>query len=92
MLKHTSLGALAVTGTIYDFPEAGDELPIHIHAHPGENHITIVARGCFRIEGHPDHAGRILTAGDVADWPLGVAHGFVALEPNSRLVNVRKSA
>ena len=91
MLKTTDLARLGVAGTIYDFPQAGDELPVHVHSSVDQNHITIVARGSVRVEGHPDHAGRILTAGDIADWPVGIAHGFVAMDDGARIVNIRKA-
>jgi quercetin dioxygenase-like cupin family protein len=76
-----------LTGTIYDFDEAGDELPRHVH---GEHdiHITIVARGSVKISG--DGWETVANTGAVLDWDVGVYHGFVALEPNTRLVNIVK--
>ena len=76
-----------LSGVIYDFPEVGDELELHEHGEE-DNHITVVARGSFRLLG--EYGNRILKAGAVVDWPVGKRHGFVALEPNSRLVNVIK--
>ena len=75
-------------GTIYDFPEIGDVLPMHWHTE--ENmHISIIAKGSFRT--HGDGEERTLVSGNVVDWPANYAHEFVALEAGSRLVNIRKS-
>lgn len=76
-----------INGTIYDFFEVGDILPMHNHTE--ENvHISIVARGSFRAYG--DGWYYTLSCGDVIDWPAHQAHEFVALEPGSRLVNIVK--
>jgi len=76
-----------LNGTIYDFPEVDDVLPMHSH---GEStvHITIVARGSFKVIG--DGWEMISKAGDVIDWKVDQAHELVALEPNSRFVNILK--
>jgi quercetin dioxygenase-like cupin family protein len=83
--KPFTLGKL--TGTIYDFPEAGDVLPMHTHTE-NDVHITVVARGAFLTRG----AGwqREVKAGDVLDWRPNDPHEFIAAEPNSRLVNIVK--
>lgn len=76
-----------VSGTIYDFASVGDELPRHIHDERN-NHITIIARGSFMA--HKDNWQREVKAGDVIDWPANEYHWFIALEDNSRLVNILK--
>lgn len=81
----TTLGKLKIT--IYDFSEPQDILPMHQHT-PDNNHITVVARGSFRAHGNSWE--RILKAGDVADWPDNDPHEFIALEANSRIVNIIK--
>jgi len=66
-------------------------------------HISIVARGSFRFlgrEGEFPHTilpnddkyeiDREVRVGTVLDWDAGKDHSFIALEPNSRLINVRK--
>lgn len=83
--KHTQLGKLFVI--IYDFPEIGDELPRHVHG-PEDVHISVLARGKLRAFG--DGWEQEVSAGAVLDWEPGIYHGFVALEPNSRLVNIVK--
>ena len=77
-----------LNGTRYDFPLAGDVLPMHMH---GENdtHISIVSKGSFKA--HGDGWELMLVAGNVVDWPAHQAHEFIALEPNSRLVNIVKA-
>jgi quercetin dioxygenase-like cupin family protein len=73
---------------VFDFPETDDTLPMHNH---GEDtiHITIVSRGSMRI--HGDGWEMIAKAGDIIDWEPGKRHEFVALEPNSRCVNIPKN-
>jgi quercetin dioxygenase-like cupin family protein len=76
-----------LNGTAYDFPVRGDVLPMHEHDEL-TNHITVVARGSFKA--HGSGWERILKAGDVADWRPHDPHEFVALEDNSRIVNIIK--
>jgi quercetin dioxygenase-like cupin family protein len=87
MLQSKSLSLGKLTGTIYDFPEVGDELPLHSH---GENdvHISIVARGRLKAFGNGWETEA--SAGAVLDWEPGQFHGFTSLEPNTRLVNIVK--
>jgi quercetin dioxygenase-like cupin family protein len=73
---------------ILDFPETGDTLPMHNHDETSV-HITIVARGSFHL--HGDGWEMIAKAGDIIDWEPGKRHEFVALEPNSRCVNIPKN-
>lgn len=84
-VKPFTLGRLV--GSIYDFPEIGDVLPMHSHTE-NDVHISIVARGSFKTHGIGWE--RISHAGDVLDWKPGDPHEFVALEANSRLVNIVK--
>jgi hypothetical protein len=80
-----ALGKL--TGTIYDFENTGDELERHTHGE-ADVHISIVARGSCKVSG--DGWETVANTGAVLDWEAGVYHGFVALEPNTRLVNIVK--
>lgn len=84
--KPFTLGKL--TGSIYDFPEVSDVLPMHTHTEY-DVHITVVSRGSFLTRG----AGweREVKAGDVLDWRPNEPHEFVALEAQSRLVNIVKA-
>jgi hypothetical protein len=90
MLQERPLNLGKRTGVIYDFPEVGDKLPLHVH---GEDdiHLSIVARGRLKAFG-PDGAWEMeASAGAVLDWEVGQWHGFIALEPNTRLVNIIKA-
>ena len=84
--KLFTLGKL--TGAIYDFPDAGDVLPMHAHTET-DVHISIVAKGSFLAHG----AGwqREVKAGDVLDWRPNEEHEFTSLEASSRLVNIVKT-
>jgi hypothetical protein len=87
MLKGTQFTFGKLTGTIYDFAEAADVLEKHQHDEES-NHITVVARGSFKISGNGWE--RVVRAGDVIDWRPFDPHEFTALEDNSRVVNIIK--
>jgi len=87
-LLHPSPLALGkLRGTIYDFDNVGDELERHTHTEL-DVHISIVARGSFKASG--DGWETEIKTGALLDWEPGVYHAFVALEPNSRLINIQK--
>jgi quercetin dioxygenase-like cupin family protein len=83
--KPFTLGKLM--GTIYDFPKAGDVLPMHTHGE-ADVHITVVAKGAFLTRGAEWE--REVKAGDVLDWQPHDLHEFVSTEAGSRLVNIIK--
>jgi quercetin dioxygenase-like cupin family protein len=83
--KGFSFGKL--NGIVYDFVEVNDVLEMHQHDE-ATIHITIVARGSFKI--HGNEWERTVTAGDVIDWRPHDPHEFIALEANSRIVNINK--
>jgi quercetin dioxygenase-like cupin family protein len=74
-------------GTIYDFEKKGDILDKHVHIRR-DVHYSIVARGSFKVYG--DDFEQSVPAGTILDWDEGVNHGFIALEDNSRLINIIK--
>jgi quercetin dioxygenase-like cupin family protein len=86
-LLSTPLSVGNLNGIIYTFEKAGDVLTMHTHQE-GNAHITIVARGKVRAYG----AGWLAEydAGAVIDFPVDQSHEFMALEDNSRIVNVIK--
>ena len=84
--KQISFGV--INGTIYDFPEVDDVLPMHTHNEQSV-HISIVAKGSFKA--HGEGWERTLVNGNVVDWPANYPHEFIALEAGSRLVNILKS-
>jgi quercetin dioxygenase-like cupin family protein len=86
-LLSTPLSAGNLRGTIYTFEQVDDVLPMHTHQE-GDAHITIVARG--RIKAHGNEWSAEYGAGSVIDFPADQSHEFIALEDNSRIVNIIK--
>ena len=87
MLQHNITQHGTLSATTYDFDDVGDELPRHTHDDQTV-HVSIVARGAFKVFG--DGWEQEYRAGAFLDWEPGVYHGFIALEPNSRLINIVK--
>ena len=87
MRKITPLVFGILDGNVYDFEQEGDELGPHSHDED-TNHISIVARGSFKVRGEDWEV--TLPTGAVVDWPVRQTHAFIALEKNSRLVNIKK--
>lgn len=88
-LRIDPLAAGRLTGSIYTFESAGDVLPMHRHT-DADVHITIVARGRFRIHGS-EIGDNEFGEGAVLDWSPGVDHEFVALTDGARIVNIIKN-
>lgn len=86
-LLDTPLNAGKLLGVVYTFEKAGDTLPMHTHTE-GSAHITIVARG--KIKAHGNEWEAEYSAGAVIDFPADQSHEFIALEDNSRVVNITK--
>ena len=76
-------------GSIYSFEFKDDELPTHEHDE-NTNHISIIARGSFKCIGRPEIEGQIIKNGQVVDWEANEPHGFIALEDNSRMIQIQK--
>jgi len=76
-----------VFGITYTFENAGDVLPTHTHKE-GEEHITIVVCGKIKVNG--DAWNNEYSEKDVIYFPANQAHEFIALEDNTRIVNIRK--
>lgn len=89
MLHDRPLNIGKLIGVIYDFNNIGDELPLHVH-NGNDIHISIVARGSVRAFGPNEEWESVANTGAILDWEIGQWHGFVALEPNTRLVNIVK--
>jgi quercetin dioxygenase-like cupin family protein len=87
MLQTKAITFGKLNGAIYDAVDVDDVLEMHTHGKE-DVHITIVARGSFRV--HGTGWEMVAKAGDVLDWKPGQAHEFIALEPNSRFVNLVK--
>ena len=76
-----------IRGAIYDFEVAGDILPKHNHTEDNV-HITIVARGKLKAYSHDWE--QIATAGQIIDFRPGEPHELMALEDNTRIINIVK--
>lgn len=84
--KEAQTGDLFIT--VYDFESAGDILPKHSHA-TDTVHVTIVARGSVRAYSHDWE--KVATAGQILDFRPNEPHEFVALEDQTRIVNIPKN-
>ncbi len=73
---------------IYDFPNAGDILPRHTHTNETA-HITIVAKGKIRVTA--GNWTQDVECGKVLDLPANQEHEFIAIENESRIVNIVKN-
>ena len=89
MMKQTPHQFGKLVGIVFDFDDAGDMLGMHNHTE-ADVHITIVSKGSFRA--HGDGWEMILKAGQIVDWDAGQAHELIALEPDSRFVNIVKGS
>lgn len=81
----------SLKGVYYDFLKKDDVLPGHYHSH-GQGHITIVQLGCVAIKSLylEQNWEKIGKAGDVFDLPDEQWHEIVALEDNSKILNIQK--
>jgi quercetin dioxygenase-like cupin family protein len=86
-LLELQISAGKLKGVVYTFEKAGDTLPMHTHSE-GNAHITIVARG--KIKAHGNEWEAEYSAGAVIDFPTDQSHEFIALENDSRIVNIIK--
>lgn len=76
-----------IQGMMYDFEKEGDILPKHNHTEDNA-HITIVARGKLKAYSHDWE--KIAIAGQIMDFRAGEPHELMALEDNTRIVNIIK--
>ena len=90
MLLAKPLGKLGdLRGTIFDFEKSGDILLKHVHTEQ-DVHISIVARG--KIKAYSHDWEKEVEAGGVIDFRVGEPHEIMALEDNSRIINIIKKA
>lgn len=75
-------------GVIYDFEQAGDLLPTHQHTEETV-HITIVARG--KIKAYSENWEKEVASGQILDFKPNEPHEIVALEDNTRIININKN-
>jgi hypothetical protein len=81
----------SLIGVYYDFPKKDDILMGHYHSH-GQGHITIVQSGCVAIRSIylENDWEKIGKSGDVFDLPDEQWHEIIALEDNSKILNIQK--
>jgi quercetin dioxygenase-like cupin family protein len=77
-----------IRGAIYDFEKAGDIVPKHNHDE-FTVHVTIVARG--RLKAYSHDWEKEATAGQIIDFRPGEPHELMALEDNTRIINLLKN-
>jgi quercetin dioxygenase-like cupin family protein len=87
MLSAKELKIGDLNGFIYDFQFAGDVLPTHIHDE-ATNHITVVAKG--RLKAKSDTWEREAGAGQIMDFVVGEPHELIAMEDDTRIINIVK--
>ncbi len=88
MLSHKPLENLGdIRGTIYDFEKSGDILPKHVHDETNV-HITIVCKGKLKAYSHDWEIEAM--PGQVIDFRVGEPHELMALEDNTRIINIVK--
>lgn len=81
----------SLRGTIYDFREAGDAIPAHIHGE-SDAHISIVTAGRFVIRGRDEPDGEWwqveLKPKGIIAFPPGQEHSIAALEAGAQLISI----
>jgi quercetin dioxygenase-like cupin family protein len=87
MLLHKELKVGDLVGTIFDFETSGDVLPKHIHDETNV-HITIVCKGKIKAYSHDWEIEA--TSGQVVDFRVGEPHEIMALENDTRIINIVK--
>lgn len=87
LLAKDLVGLGDIVGSIYDFEFAGDVLSKHTHTE-ADIHITIVARGKIKAYSHDWSVEA--EAGKILDFRPHEPHEIMALEPNTRIVNIQK--
>jgi quercetin dioxygenase-like cupin family protein len=87
MLLRKEFNAWDLTGVVYDFQKAGDVLEKHSHS-SDTVHITIVAKG--KVKAYSHDWEKIADAGAILDFRPNEPHEFMALEDDTRIVNIVK--
>ena len=87
MLSVKNLATGDILGAIYDFEKKGDVLPKHVHFEE-DIHISIVAKGKIKAYSHDWELGA--SAGQIIEFRENEPHEIMALEDNTRMVNILK--
>lgn len=76
-----------VSGTIYEFENAGDILAKHVHTEDNV-HVTIVTNGKLKAYSHDWSIEA--NPGQIIDFKVGEPHELMALEDNTKVINILK--
>ena len=76
-----------LNGTIYDFQFVNDILPEHEHDETNV-HVTVVCRG--KIKAYNKIWSQEAVAGQIINFKVGEPHEIMALENNTRIINIVK--
>ena len=87
MLLSKPLNTGDLVGTIFDFEVAGDVLPKHTHDETNV-HIMIVCKGKIKAYSHDWEKEAV--SGQIVDFRAGEPHEIMALEDNTRIINIVK--
>ena len=81
----------SLKGTRYEFPKKDDILKAHYHS-KGQGHITICQSGSVLIKSVylDSNWEKIAKVGDVCDLPDEEWHEIIALEDNTKILNIPK--
>jgi len=88
LLLKPLIGLGDIRGAIYDFEKSGDILAKHNHDETNV-HITIVAKGKIKAYSHDWEMEA--ECGKVLDFRPNEPHEIMALEDNTRIVNIVKN-
>ena len=77
----------SLKGVLYAFAAVGDTLPMHDHD-ACTMHISVVTSGAFTVR-DPGWS-KLVAPGPVLSFSPGNPHEFVAMQPNSRVLNILK--
>ena len=91
LAKATEFKTGALLGAVYVFGLKEDVVGEHYHT-KGDGHITFVLRGSVRIEGRKINNpwSRVGKAGDFFDLPDDQWHEIIALEDDTKILNIKK--
>tara|TARA_R110000803_G_scaffold207326_1_gene275204 strand:+ start:1063 stop:1350 length:288 start_codon:yes stop_codon:yes gene_type:complete len=87
MLSANGFNLGDLNGVIVDFGEKGDVFGKHNHDEDSV-HITIVVRGSIKVFSHDWE--KIVRAGQIVDFKPYEPHDFIAMEGDSRIINIVK--
>jgi len=87
----TPFKANKLVGVVYEYKLKGDVLASHFHP-AGDGHVTFVLKGAVEIKGGNLSKPWVKTgvAGAFFDLPDSQFHEIIALEDDTRILNIQK--